>query len=143
VVDLDRGRRLPVTNGSATVRLTPDRPARRLRVIVGTEAFAEQNSGGAPLTIDETTLRTNAPNPFRESTTISYQLAERQRVTIAIYDLLGRRVQTLVDGPRAAGVHQTTWRATGSDGQALASGVYFCRMEAGAHTSTRKLVLVR
>jgi len=143
VVDPARGERLPVTDQSVTVRLTPDRPTRQLRVIVGTEAFAQQQSNDMQLTVDETTLRPNAPNPFSEATTISYQLAERQEVTIAIYDLLGRRVETLVDGPREAGVHRTTWQPTGSGGQSLASGVYFCRMEAGSYTGTRKLVLVR
>ena len=143
VLDPARGERLSVSDPSVTVRLTPDRPTRRLRVIVGTEAFAEQTSGGTSLAVEETTLRTNAPNPFTEATTLSDQLAERQEVTIAIYDLLGRRVETLVDGPREAGVHRTTWRATGSGGQSLASGVYFCRMEAGSYAGTQKLVLVR
>jgi len=143
VVDPARGEQRPVTDQSVTVRLTPDQPSRQLRVIVGTEAFAKQESDDMRLTVDETTLRTNAPNPFSEATTISYQLAERQEVTIGVYDLLGRRVETLVDGPREAGVHRTTWQATGSGGQSLASGVYFCRMEAGSYTGTQKLVLVR
>jgi hypothetical protein len=143
VLDPARGEQLSVTDQSVTVRLTPDRPTRRLRVIVGTEAFAQQQSDDMTLAVEETALRTNAPNPFSEATTISYQLAERQDVTVAIYDLLGRRVETLVDGPREAGVHRTTWQATGSGGQSLASGVYFCRMEAGAYTGTQKLVLVR
>jgi len=143
VMDPARGERLRAADPSVTVRLTPDRPTRRLRVIVGTEAFAKQQSDHGTIAVEETTLRPNAPNPFSGATTLSYQLAERQEVTIAIYDLLGRRVETLVNGPRAAGVHQTTWRATGTDGQSLASGVYFCRMEAGGYTGTQKLVLVR
>jgi hypothetical protein len=142
VVDLGREKRLPVTNGSVTARLTPERPVARLRVIVGTEAFARQNSGGAALAITETKLRANAPNPFAEQTTISYQLAEAEEVTLRVYDVLGRRVRTLVDGERERGVHQVEWRP-GSGGQALASGVYFCRMRAGSYTETRKLVVVR
>jgi hypothetical protein len=143
VIDRDRNQRLPVTDQSVTLTLTPEQPTRRLQVIVGTESFAKQKSEGVSLSIDETTLRTNAPNPFTEATTISYQLADRQEVTIAIYDLLGRRVETLVDGPQEPGVHRTTWRATDSNGQTLASGVYFCRMKAGSYTGTQKLVLVR
>ena len=94
------------------------------------------------MTIEETKLRANAPNPFGQSTTIPYQLAEEEPVTIAIYDLLGRRVQTLVDRTQEAGVHQVEWRP-GAGENALASGVYFCRMRAGSYTETRKLVLVR
>ena len=143
VVDRDRGRRLPITNQSVTVRLTPDRPTRRLRVIVGTEAFARTKSEGASLAIEDTKLRANAPNPFTESTTIPYQLAEREAVTIAIYDLLGRRVKTLVDATRKAGVHEVEWTPGQSNRRPLSSGVYFCRMKAGSYAATRKLVLVR
>ena len=142
VVDLDRDRRLPVTNRSVTVRLTPDQPTRRLRVIVGTEAFARKNSRGASLDIEETKLRANAPNPFTASTTIPYQLAEEKAVTIAIYDLLGRRVRTLVNETQKAGVHRVEWRP-GRGENALASGVYFCRMTAGTYRATRKITLVR
>jgi hypothetical protein len=142
VLDRDRGRRLPVTNRSVTVELTPERPARRLRVILGTEAFAQKKSEGASLSVQQTKLRANAPNPFAGATTIPYQLAEEEAVRIAIYDLLGRRVQTLVDRRQEAGVYQVEWRP-GRGAGALASGVYFCRMEAGSYRATRKLVLVR
>ena len=138
VIDRDRNRRLPVTNQSVQVPVQPNESARRLRVVVGTEAFAKQHSDGAALAVSETKLLPNAPNPFSTSTTLSYQLAEEQPVTIAIYDLLGRRVTTLVNGPRASGVYQIEWQP-----EALSSGVYFCRMEAGSYTESQKLVLVR
>ena len=142
VIDRDRNERLPITNQSVQVPVKPNESTRRLRVVVGTEAFAKRNSGGASLDVPDTALLPNAPNPFRESTTLSYQLAKEQPVTIAIYDLLGRRVTTLVDGPRERGVHQIEWSA-GEGRTALSSGVYICRMQAGAYTGTRKLVLVR
>jgi hypothetical protein len=138
VLDQDRGRRLPVTNGTVQVEELRDDAPRHLRVIVGTEVFARNNSGDATLDIQETRLRANAPNPFRRSTTISYQLAEPGHVTIRVYDTLGRRVATLVDGHRQAGVHQYVWRAQG-----WASGVYFCRMQAGDDRDTRRMVIAR
>lgn len=143
VIDRDQGRRLPVTNQSVTVNLTKDRPARDLRVIVGTEAFAQKQAEGASLAIDETKLRPNAPNPFTESTTIAYQLAEEKQVRIAIYDLLGRQVETLINETQRPGVHEIEWRPGEAGGSSLASGVYFCRMEAGSYSEARKLVLVR
>jgi hypothetical protein len=142
VVDPDRGRRLPVTHETASVPVSGSRSVRRLRVIVGTRAFAEAHSGGVDLTIQETKLRANAPNPFAEATTIPYQLAEERDVQIRVYDVLGRRVATLVDGRREAGLHHLTWRPERGR-TALASGVYFCRMRAGDYRATRKLVVVR
>jgi hypothetical protein len=142
VIDRNRNKRLPITNRSVQVPVQPDESTRRLRVVVGTEAFAKQHSDGAALAVSETKLLPNAPNPFAESTTLSYQLAEKQPVTIAIYDLLGRRVTTLVDGPRPSGVHQIEWQA-GTGSTSLSSGVYICRMQAGSYSGSQKLVLVR
>lgn len=142
VIDRDRGTRLPITNQSVQVPVKPNESTRRLRVMVGTEAFAKTHSGDASLAIEETALLPNAPNPFSASTTLSYQLAEKQPVTIAVYDLLGRRVTTLVDGPRPSGVHQIEWQA-GRGQSSLSSGVYICRMQAGSYTGSQKLVLVR
>jgi hypothetical protein len=142
VVDQDRGRRLPVTHETASVPVSGSRPVRRLRVLLGTRAFAEAHSGGVDLTIQETKLRANAPNPFADATTIPYQLAEERDVRIRVYDVLGRRVATLVDGRREAGLHHLTWRPERGR-SALASGVYFCRMRAGDYRATRKLVVVR
>ena len=90
--------------------------------------------------ITETKLLPNAPNPFSGSTTISYQLAEEQQVTITIYNELGRRVTTLVNTVRSSGDYNVTWNA--GNANRLGSGVYFCRMEAGSYTESEKLVLV-
>lgn len=144
VIDQDRGTRLPITNQSVTVPVKPNESPRHLRVVVGTEAFAKEQSGGVPLDFAETALLSNAPNPFTESTTIAYQLAEQQSVTIAIYDLLGRRIQTLVDGERTSGAHEVKWHpGKEARGPALASGMYVCRMRTDSYTGSQKLVLVR
>ncbi|PSQ95057.1 MAG: hypothetical protein BRD55_11020 [Bacteroidetes bacterium SW_9_63_38] len=142
VVDRDRNRRLVTTHGTAKVPLSKGQSPRQLRVIVGTEAFAKAHSEGADLAVTETKLRANAPNPFAESTTIPYQVAEEAHVRISVYDVLGRRVAVLVDGQREVGVHRVQW-GPDDHGDALASGVYFCRMKAGGNTSTQKLVVVR
>lgn len=143
VIDRDRQRRLPVTNGSVSVELTEASPTRNLRVIVGTEAFARKKSEGAVLGVEETQLRANAPNPFSEATTLAYQLATEERVEIAVYDVLGRRVKTLVNERKKPGVYEVEWRPRSQGGDALASGIYFCRMTAGEVTETQKMVLVR
>lgn len=143
VIDRRTNTRLPLTNESVTVQLAENERSRNLRVIVGTESFARTKSEGAPLSIEETKLRTNAPNPFSESTSITYQLADDTEVTITIYDTLGRRVQTLTDERKRTGVHHVEWRPDSRGGRSLASGIYFCRMKTPNYRETRKLVLVR
>ena len=86
----------------------------------------------------ECRLEQNYPNPFNPSTTIAVQLPERQRVTLQIFDLLGRRVALLHDGELGAGYHRFEWNATG-----YSSGVYLCTMHAAMRTHTRTMVLMR
>ncbi|HEX7070488.1 MAG TPA: LamG-like jellyroll fold domain-containing protein [Rhodothermales bacterium] len=83
-------------------------------------------------------LRQNFPNPFNPSTTISYTLPERSRVTLAVYDLLGHEVASLVDSEQAPGEYEVTF-----DGSDLASGVYLAVMRAGSFHQSRKLLLLK
>ncbi|OYV86898.1 MAG: hypothetical protein B7Z63_03285 [Ignavibacteriae bacterium 37-53-5] len=83
-------------------------------------------------------LMQNYPNPFNPTTVISYKLSAFSSVTLKVYDILGREVATLVNGRESAGSHSVTF-----DGSRLASGVYFYRLEAGASSDTKKLILVR
>lgn len=83
------------------------------------------------------------PNPFNPSTRIVYYIPERSAVTISIYDLLGREVASLVNSVVREGVNSTAWDGSVSGGELAGSGVYLCRMQAGKHSITRKLVLLR
>ena len=80
----------------------------------------------------------NYPNPFNASTMIRYELPEQAQVKLAIYDILGRKVTTIEDGSRPAGYHQVLWKA-----DAVASGIYFYRLQAGDIINTRKMLLVK
>lgn len=80
----------------------------------------------------------NYPNPFNPSTVIRYDLPTNTRVTLKIYDVLGRELTTLVDERQIAGGHSVTFNAN-----ALPNGVYFYRLQAGAYTQTKKLVLLK
>ncbi|MBN1998670.1 M4 family metallopeptidase [candidate division KSB1 bacterium] len=89
-------------------------------------------------------LESNFPNPFNAGTNISFTLLLNSRIHVAIYDLQGRLVRTLVDGFRAAGRHTINWQGKSTGGRPLASGIYFCRMEAeNGFTATQKMVMVR
>ncbi|HTX18840.1 MAG TPA: T9SS type A sorting domain-containing protein [Bacteroidota bacterium] len=80
----------------------------------------------------------NYPNPFNPSTTIEYQLPVNSHVTLKIYDLLGREVAALVDKNETAGDKSVTF-----DAGRLSSGVYFYRLDAGAHHDVKKLLLLK
>jgi hypothetical protein len=83
-------------------------------------------------------LRPNYPNPFNSQTTIEYGLPEAGRVRIDIYDLLGRKVETLVDEEMQAGRHRVVWDASGHS-----SGVYFYRIKAGDFVDTKRMVYLK
>jgi parallel beta-helix repeat protein len=87
---------------------------------------------------NEFALLQNYPNPFNPLTTIKYNLPTDSRVTLKLYDVLGREVLTIVDQQEQAGYHSTTL-----DASRLSSGVYFYRLQAGVFTQTKKLVLLR
>jgi photosystem II stability/assembly factor-like uncharacterized protein len=83
-------------------------------------------------------LSQNYPNPFNPSTTIKYSLPQTGRVTLSIYDLIGREVIKLINEEKPAGEYETQWNASSHP-----SGVYFMRMQAGEFGETRKIVLVK
>lgn len=84
------------------------------------------------------TLGQNFPNPFNPSTSIIYRLEKRMSVLLEVYNILGQKVETLIDGSQEAGEHQVRWA-----GRSVPSGVYLCRMKAGKFTETRKMLLLR
>jgi predicted outer membrane repeat protein len=84
------------------------------------------------------------PNPFRSGTAITYSVPGRgERVVLRIHDVAGRLVRGLVEEEREGGVHTAVWDGRSDAGHVVASGVYFCRVEIGAWSGTRKLVFVR
>lgn len=87
-------------------------------------------------------LDQNYPNPFNPSTTISYGISERVRVRLEIFDALGQRVAVLKNEMQEPGIYTVHFSATGRR-SSIASGVYFCRLQAGTFTSTKKMLLVK
>ncbi|MBN2011737.1 T9SS type A sorting domain-containing protein [candidate division KSB1 bacterium] len=91
-----------------------------------------------PSVPDNITLSQNYPNPFNPSTTISYSLPQNEYVTLKVYDLLGREINTLVNATQPTGDYSIHFEA-GS----LASGVYFYELKAGSFVARRKMILLR
>ncbi len=88
-------------------------------------------------------LAQNMPNPFNPKTTIAFNLPAPQDVRIDVYDIAGRKVVTLIDDNLGAGDHFVEWTGRDADGQRVASGVYFYRMQAGEEEFSRKMVLLK
>ncbi len=89
-------------------------------------------------------LSPNAPNPFNPSTTIRYSLVDAGYVMLAVFDVNGRHMRTLVDGHVEAGSHTVEWGGRDEIGRDAASGVYFCRLTTTPDkVRVRKMVLVR
>ena len=88
-------------------------------------------------------LSQNYPNPFNGDTVIHFALPHNGPVELALYNLVGQKVVTLVDGMRPAGAFKAYWDGRDDAGHALASGVYLYCLRAGGQVETRRLVLVR
>jgi len=107
-------------------------------ILTGVSSRANESLPG------EFRLAQNYPNPFNPSTAISYHLPKNVRVKLVVYDMLGKKIRTLIDANETAGAKEVVWDATTDAGVRVASGIYFYQLEAGdAFTSTRKLVLMK
>ena len=106
-----------------------------LQVVVGIEDEATLPAAYA--------LSRNYPNPFNPTTTIDYQLPEAAEVRLAIYNLLGQQVRTLVAARRPAGRYKAQWDGRNTTGEAVGSGVYLYRFSAGGFVQVRKMLLVK
>ena len=83
-------------------------------------------------------LEQNYPNPFNPETYLSYELPSADEVRLAVVDVRGREIAVLADGRQPAGIHRVRF-----DGTRLSGGVYFCRLQVGSETFTRKMVLLK
>ena len=92
---------------------------------------------------DDFVLGANYPNPFNAETVIEYALKEPAFVRLVVFDLLGRHVRTLGASRLSPGHYRTRWDGKDAGGKAVASGVYFYQMMAGAEAETRKMLLLR
>lgn len=88
-------------------------------------------------------LHQNRPNPFNPTTTITYEIPADSHVRLDVFDVRGRLVRTLTDGLQSAGQHRVVWSGDDRNGVAVASGVYFYRMQTPHQTLRRRMVLVR
>ncbi len=103
-----------------------------------TERIALEGAAPGLLLVEQ-----NAPNPFNPITTIAFTVTDEVRVSIEVYDLLGRRVRTLLSERVSAGRHTLVWDARDDGGRVVSSGVYLCRISRGDRAVTRKMLYLR
>jgi len=135
LLDMDRGAPIPIQNNSALIQAP-----RQLKLILGTQEYADTQREDVPLMPQRFELRQNYPNPFNPSTTIAFQLAERSRVKLEIYNILGKRVRTWIHQNLPAGSHEQSWDGRDTSGQRCASGLYFYRLSTPIFTATQKMI---
>jgi hypothetical protein len=93
--------------------------------------------------VTKTVLNSNYPNPFNPVTTISYDIKAKSPVRIDIYNAKGQLIRTLVNEVIEKGQHHTVWNGKDNHGNAVASGIYHYRMQAGDYKATRRMVLMK
>ncbi len=140
VLDLDAGKAIAVQDSSFSVSV---KEPRRLRLFVSTPGYADRFNEDIPLEPVAFALHASYPNPFTTQTEIGYQLGERITVTLSVFDMLGKRVRTLVRETQPAGAYVAQWDGKNDAGALVASGVYLYRLQAGSFADTQKLLLVR
>lgn len=96
----------------------------------------------APLP-EQFSLGQNYPNPFNPDTQIGFSVPVRSRVTVKIFDILGRLVTTLIDETVPAGNHSVIWHGVDSEGDPVPSGIYLYSIKTGEYSRARKMVLVK
>ena len=110
-------------------------PAYNWLVLTRGEVTSNEDVTEAPRTYD---LEQNYPNPFNPATKINYSIPENSHVTIEVFNVIGRRVATLVDREMVPGSYTVNFDASG-----LSSGLYFYRMQAGSTLKTKKMTLIK
>lgn len=110
-------------------------------VTVSSTGILDENGPAVPL---DFALAQNYPNPFNPSTIIEYALPSKSHVMVSVFNVLGQKIRTLVDEEKTIGYYSEVWNGTDDNGQPVASGIYFYRIDAGDQfTETKKMMLLK
>jgi len=135
IVEPESGRTKVLSNGQ-TYSLIPRKGQEKFEIYTGN--VQRLNKVKDRLIPHDFKLEQNYPNPFNPTTTIRFGLDTKSHVRLEIFDVLGRKVKTLVNGTRPSG-----WYTLKFDGSHLASGIYFYRIIMGQKVKTRKMLLIK
>jgi hypothetical protein len=135
---LDNGSKVNIEEGMA---INLDDNIKTARMIIGTEQYLKEN--GSITMPSQYVLYQNYPNPFNPTTHIKFALPKAGAVQLDIFNILGQRVISLIDGELPAGHHTVSWDGEDINGNQVASGVYFCRLKTDNFEQTRKMQLLK
>jgi hypothetical protein len=113
-----------------------------ITVSLAADVNEDDNSAG----IESFGLSQNYPNPFNPVTSIHYSVSNKSKAShtsLKIYNILGQKVRTLVDGPQGAGSFEVIWNGKDDKGNDLSSGIYFYTLVAGDYRNTRKMTFLK
>jgi hypothetical protein len=116
----------------------------RFVLLAGSSEFIDGHDDRLPDPPARTALHRSYPNPFAVSTIIRYDLAQRESISLRIYDATGALARDLFHGMRGPGRYEAVWTGENDRGERVAPGIYFCRLKtSGGLTAGHKLLLVR
>ncbi|MCP4633372.1 MAG: T9SS type A sorting domain-containing protein, partial [candidate division Zixibacteria bacterium] len=110
------------------------------------------NGTATPTSVDNPTepvlpadyaLGQNYPNPFNPSTRIDYSVPVNSNINIEVFNIIGQKVKTLVDGNAVAGNHSVTWNGTSENGSKVSSGVYFYRLSVEDEVFVKRMTFTK
>lgn len=138
------GNRLPAGSGNfMTVKNLAEFEISGLQMASGEGQLMEVSYSAVSAVIPESYyLSANYPNPFNPETKTGFHLPRTARIDLSVYNLLGQRVNTLVEGVLSPGEHFVSWDSKDYQGNSQPSGVYFCRIDSELGSIKRKMVLV-
>jgi len=132
--DIDNDNKNDIIFSSAS--FAPDKPHLFMIEHDGTLGLGyEQN-----LVPHRISIQQNYPNPFNPETRFEYTISQSNQVSLIVYDILGKEVQTIYKGFRNPGTYHERWRGAGKNNQIVASGVYFFQLKVGENRITKKMV---
>jgi hypothetical protein len=117
--------------------------SRAFRVVAGRTEYVEKQSNGIPVIPLEYSLSQNFPNPFNPVTTIQYSLANSGTVNLEIFNILGQKVRTMVNGPQRIGEYSVTWDGKDNHGILLSTGIYYYQIQANTYRSVKKMTFIK
>ena len=129
----DEGNGCALTNADGFGSASPHRANLAMTILV--TSAVDPGDADLPRKFE---LRQNYPNPFNPTCVIEYDLPRSSPVTLAVFDILGREIATLVHQEQEAGEHRVEWSA-----RSVSSGIYFYQLQAGDFRATEKMILVR
>ena len=143
ILDKERRLSIPIINNHASINMS-ETNEKLLRLIIGTEAFAKSVSENISLLPSDFVLYQNFPNPFNPETNIYYSLKEKSLVTLEIFDILGRKIKTLLTQENQdAGLQNIKWNGTNLLGVRAASGIYIYQLKANNFIASKKMILLK